>query len=327
MTRRRVFVVAAEYSASPRDLQPVRRRRDFFGAPHQELRPGEASHLFFRYPNRSDDGRTRPDEWQKAFGIREPIGLPDLLASAAHRALTTLHELTGADWRRTCDSITDMLVTSMPGLDPNERVNIGLVPQSLQVQLGLSARARAQFVVGTSDSGAQAFAEAVRAARTAEHPATILVLAGQIIPGGYVSQYQIRTVLGEDDQAKGLDMLAVGDLVMDVFRRNLGVEKGELEKFLERVAARKHQTGTHYPAGIHSGKPFRRDARRTPWFDASDIAVPCCGAAATIVTSDEGLVEAIAATGSSRFRTAPVNEVLGVGEGSSNQNFLQRKSP
>ena len=77
MTRRRVFVVAAEYSASPRDLQPERRRRDFFGAPHQELRPGEASHLFFRYPNRSDDGRTRPDEWQKAFGIREPIGLQD----------------------------------------------------------------------------------------------------------------------------------------------------------------------------------------------------------------------------------------------------------
>ena len=88
-----------------------------------------------------------------------------------------------------------MLVTSMPGLDPNERVNIGLVPQALQVQLGLSARARAQFVVGTSDSGAQAFAEAVRAARTAEHPATILVLAGQIIPGGDASQYQIRTVL------------------------------------------------------------------------------------------------------------------------------------
>src|SRR5882762_7519167 len=220
MARRRVFVVTGEYSASPRDLTPARRRRDFFGGPHPEL---------------------RPEEWEKAFGIREPVALPDLLASAAHRALTTLHTLTGRDWRRTCDSITDMLVTSMPGLDPNERVNIGLVPQSLQVQLGLSARARAQFVVGTSDSGAQAFSEAVRAARNAERPATILVLAGQIIPGGYVSQYQIRTVLGEDDQARGLDMLAVGDLVMDVMRRSFDVPPRDLEGFLARVAARKAQ--------------------------------------------------------------------------------------
>src|SRR5581483_11260095 len=327
MARRRVFVVAAEYSASPRNLPPERRRRDFFGGPHPELGPHESSHLFFRYPNRSDDGRTKPEEWQKAFGIREPIVLPDLLASAAHRALTTLHVLTGGDWRRTCESITDMLVTAMPGLDPNERVNIGLVPQTLQVQLGLSPRARAQFVVGTSDSGAQAFAEAVRAARNAEHPATILVLAGQIIPSGYVSQYQIRSVLGEDDQARGLDMLAVGDLVMDVMRRSFAVPPPELEAFLARVAARKAQVGANYPAGINAGKPFRRDTPRTPWFDASDIAVPCCGAAATIVTSDDALIEAITATRNPRFRTAPLTEVLGLGDGSANPDLLHRKTP
>src|SRR3954466_5403856 len=327
MTRRRVFVVAAEYSASPRNLPPERRRRDFFGGPHPELGPDESSHLFFRYPNRSDDGRTKPEDWQKAFGIQDPIVLPDLLASAAHRALTTLHALTGADWRRTCESITDMLVTAMPGLDPNERVNIGLVPQALQVQLGLSPRARAQFVVGTSDSGAQAFAEAVRAARNAERPATILVLAGQIIPSGYVSQYQIRTVLGEDDQAQGLDMLAVGDLVMDALRRSVDLSPADLESFLSRVAQRKAQVGANYPAGIYAGKPFRRDTRRTPWFDASDIAVPCCGAAATIVTSDEALIEAVAASRHPRFRTAPLTEVLGVGDGSTNPDLLHRKAP
>ena len=60
MTRRRVFVVAAEYSANPRDLPSVRRRRDFFGGPHPELRPEETAHLFFRYPNRGEEGRTRP---------------------------------------------------------------------------------------------------------------------------------------------------------------------------------------------------------------------------------------------------------------------------
>jgi len=327
MTRRRVFIIAGEYSASPRDLTPEKRRRDFFGGPHPDLKPEEATHLFFRYPNRGDEGRTKPEDWQKAFNIREPVALPDLLASAAHRALTTLHTLTGRDWRRTCDTITDMLVTSMPGLDPNERVNIGLVPQALQVQLGLSPRSRAQFVVGTSDSGAQAFSEAVRAARTAERPATILVLAGQVIPSGYVSQYQIRSVLGENDQANGLDMLAVGDLIMDVMRRSFDLPPRELEAFLARVAARKAQVGANYPAGINAGKPFRRDNRRTPWFDASDIAVPCCGAAATIVTSDEALIEAIAVTKDRRFRTAPLTEVLGVGDGSTNPDLLHRKAP
>src|SRR5438477_7757510 len=292
--RRRVFVIAGEYSANPRHLAVERRRREFFGQPRPAPSPEEVTRSFFRFPNRGDEGRARPADWEPAFGIAEPVGLTDLFASAAHRALTSIHSLPGDDYRRTRDSITDLYVTSMPGLEPSEPMNIGLVPQALRALLGLSPRARAQFIVGTSDSGAWTFAQAVRAARNAERPATILVVAGQIIPAGYPSQYLIRTVFGEDDQARGLDMLAVGDLVMDVFRRNLGLGRDELEKFLERVAARKHQTGAHYPAGIHSGKPFRRDARRTPWFDASDIAVPCCGAAATIVTSDANLAETIA---------------------------------
>ncbi len=325
--RRRVFVIGGEYSANPRHLAPERRQREFFVQPRPEPTREEVTRSFFRFPNRGDEGRTRPDDWERAFGISEPVGLTDLFASAAHRALTSLHSLIGGDYRRTRDSITDLFVTSMPGLEPSEPMNIGLVPQALRALLGLSPRTRAQFIVGTSDSGAWTFAQAVRTARNAERPSTVLVVAGQIIPSGYASQYQIRTVLGEEDQARGLDMLAVGDLVMDIQRRNLGLTREELEKFLERVSARKHQTGAHYPAGSASGRPFRRDSRRTPYFDASDIAAPCCGAAATLITSDEELVEAIAATRTTRFRTAPVTEVLGVGEGSSNQNFLHRKSP
>src|SRR5207237_9957299 len=81
------------------------------------------------------------------------------------------------------------------------------------------------------------------------------------------------------------------------------------------------------PAGINAGKPFKRDTPRTPWFDATDIAVPCCGAAATIVTSDDALIEAIAASRTSRFRTAPLTEVLGLGDGSTNPDLLHRKAP
>jgi hypothetical protein len=325
--RRRVFIVAGEYSANPRDLPPERRSRDFYFGPHPTPAREQMSRLFFRYPNRGDEGRIRPEDWERAFGLAKPLGLPELFASAAHKALTTLYELQGGDYRRTCESITDMLVTSMPGLDPYERLNIGLVPQGLQVLLGLSPRARSQFVVGTSDSGAQAFAEAVRTARTAERPSTILVLAGQVIPAGYASQYQIRTVLGEDDQARGMDMLAVGDLLMDALRRSFRLSPEEVEAFLARVSSRKGQTGGNYPAGIHAGMPYKRNTPRTPWFDASDIAVPCCGAAATIVTSDEELVEAIAASRNPRFRTAPLTEVLAVGDGSTNPDLLHRKSP
>ena len=119
----------------------------------------------------------------------------------------------------------------------------------------------------------------------------------------------------------------VGDLVMDVMRRSFGLAPRELEAFLARVAARKAQVGANYPAGINAGKPFKRDTRRTPWFDASDIAVPCCGAAATIVTSDDALIEAIASSKTARFRTAPLTEVLGLGDGSTNPDLLHRKAP
>ena len=325
--RRRVFVVAGEYSANPRFLPPQRRQKAFFTEPHPEPSREEVARAFFRFPNRRDDGRTRPEDWERFFGISEPVGLTDLFASAAHRAVSTLDALCGGAWRTTRDRITDLFVTSMPGLDVTERMNIGLVPQALRAMLGLGPRTRSQFVVGTSDSGAWAFAQAVRAARNAEEPATILVVAGQVIPSGYVSQYQIRTVLGADDQARGLDMLAVGDLLMDEIRRNAGVSRVAVEELLERVATRKVQAGFHYPAGINAGKAQKRDARRTPYFDAGDIAPPCCGAAATIVTSDERLLEQIAGGRQARFGIPPITEVLGVGEGASNANLLQRMSP
>jgi hypothetical protein len=328
--RRRVFVIAGEYSANPRNLPAARRTRSFLNELLEEPPQSEFEQLFFRYPNRSEDGRARPEDWAREFGLDKPVGLLDLFTSAAHRGLSSLHRLLGggpSDYQATRDSITDLYVTAMPGLDLSERTNIGLVPQMLKGMLGLAPRTRAQFVVGTSDSGAWAFAQAVRAARVAERPATILVLAGQIIPSGYTSQYQIRTVLGEDDQARGLDMLAVGDLVMDVERRSLGLTRDEVEEHLARVSQRKFQLSNAYPAGFSSGRPAKRIARRTPYFDGADIAAPCCGAAVTILTSDEELVARLAARRSPRYRRLPLVEVLGVGEGSSNANFLQRESP
>jgi len=326
--RRRVFVVAGEYGSNPRFMTAERRSSDFLSEPSPEPEAAEVARLFFRYPNRSDDGRARPVDWERDFGLTEPVTLTDLLASAGHRALSGLHALLGdASYRATCDRVTDLFVTCMPGLDPNERMNVGLLPQTLQATLQLSRRARCQFLAGTSDSGAWAFAQAVRAARSSERGATVLVLAGQIIPSGYASQYQIRTVLGDLDQARGLDMLVVGDVLMDCMRRNLGLSRQVVETALGTISLRKFQAAGAYPAAMLSGRLPRRSTRRTPYFDGDDIAAPCCGAAATVVTSDEELVSQVLAARSSRYAGSPVVEVLGVGEGSSNPSFLERQSP
>ena len=326
--RRRVFVVTGEYGSNPRFLTPGRRSTEFLSEPAPEPEAAELARLFFRYPNRSDDGRARRADWERDFGLSEPVTLTDLLASAGHRALSSLHALLGdRSYRATCERVTDLFVTCMPGLDPNERMNVGLVPQTLQALLHLSRRARCQFLAGTSDSGAWAFAQAVRAARSAERGATVLVVAGQIIPSGYASQYQIRTVLGDLDQARGLDMLVVGDLLMDCMRRNLGLSRQTVEAALSTVSMRKFQTAGGYPAAMLSGRLPRRATRRTPYFDGDDIAAPCCGAAATLVTSDEELVAQVLASRSPRHAGSPVVEVLGVGEGSSNPSFLERQSP
>ena len=155
----------------------------------------------------------------------------------------------------------------------------------------------------------------------------MLVVAGQILPSGYASQYQIRTVLGDLDQARGLDMLVVGDLLMDCMRRNLGVSRQAIEAALATISMRKFQAAGAYPAAMLSGRLPRRSTRRTPYFDGDDIAAPCCGAAATLVTSDEDLVAQVLAARSPRHAGSPVVEVLGVGEGSSNPSFLERQSP
>ena len=320
--------MAGEYGSNPRFLTADRRSSDFLSEPVPEPEAAELARVFFRYPNRSDDGRARPADWERDFALSDPVTLTDLLASAGHRALSSLHALLGAaNYRSTCERITDLFVTCMPGLDPNERMNVGLVPQTLQALLQLSRRARCQFLAGTSDSGAWAFAQAVRAARSAERGATVLVVAGQIIPSGYASQYQIRTVLGDLDQARGLDMLVVGDLLMDCMRRNLGLTRQAVETALGTISLRKFQGAAAYPAAMLSGRLPRRSTRRTPYFDGDDIAAPCCGAAATLVTSDEELVAQVLSARSPRHAGSPVVEVLGVGEGSSNPSFLERQSP
>ena len=88
-----------------------------------------------------------------------------------------------------------------------------------------------------------------------------------------------------------------------------------VEVALSTTSMRKFQAAGAYPAAMLSGRLPRRSTRRTPYFDGDDIAAPCCGAAATLVTSDEELVAQVLASRSQRHAGSPVVEVLGVERG------------
>ncbi|MFT7621987.1 MAG: hypothetical protein ACI9WU_001152 [Myxococcota bacterium] len=311
----RVFVIAAEYSAHPRHLRTEEGAlRDY-----EDYTPESTEQVFFKHP------RTR--EGWSALGRTEPVDLGDLLASAGHRALCALHDsLASPDYSATLKSVTDLWATTMPGIATQQTISPALIPQMLRAQLRLPFDSRCQFVVGTSDSGAWAFANAVRAARQTR--ATVLLTAGQIIPSGYSAVQRIRTVLGKPDQAAGLDMLAIGDLLLDNVRRTQSrMSRAEIIASLDEIRRRKYAAARGYPSAMMSAAAPDRGGLITPFYRVPDIAPACCGAAAVVLTSDEGLVARIKQNAGSRFGRPPIVEVVGVGEGTSNPTLLHRRSP
>ncbi|WP_428268660.1 hypothetical protein [Haliangium sp.] len=326
--RHRVYVVAAEYSA-PLPVLARQTPADYRRAP-AHLADDEVERTVFTAP--------APGQSWADLGAPAAPTLTDLVASAGHRALATLHALTGASsFAETCWSVTDLLVTSMPllGAVPGS-VNTGLIPQMLRELLGLDFDCHCQFVSGTSDTGAGAFAGAVRIAQS--RPATILVTAGQMIPYGYRGQYRIRSVFTDDEQAQGLDMMAVGDGLMDALRRAnapAAVSRERTLDWLDEVRRRKLDAGTGYaaalgPAAARIGIAAERFVTR--YFRAADVARAGCGAAAVVITSDPTVLAALRAHAddagwAERYANTPAVEVVGVGEGTTNPRFLARQSP
>lgn len=322
----RVYVVAAEYSAPLASLAST---------------PADG---YRGYPGSAED----PELWQRLFftapaegmprspGAASPPSLTELLASAAQRALGSLHDLTGGDsYESTCAGVTDLLVASMQlqGPMPAGNVNAGLIPLMLRATLGLHFECYCQFVAGTADSGASALASAVRIAK--ERPATVLVTAGQLMPSGYTGQYRIRSVFAEDEQMQGLDMMAIGDVLMDALRRSYagpGVDLAACQRWLGEVRRRKMAAAAAYPAalGLAGGDPGNADKLVTRYFRSADVAKAVSGAAAVVITSDPALLAR--ARGRSgllapRYRNTPVVEVMGVGEGNTNPRVLSRRTP
>ncbi|MCG8419994.1 MAG: hypothetical protein MJE77_18845 [Proteobacteria bacterium] len=338
--KHRVYLIASEYSAPLALLssmsaetyrtQPVVRSESDSSSRSDEPSPWQR--LFFSAPSQ---GQSWAD-----MGAARPPSLSDLLASAAHRALGSLHDLCGYDeYAETRSSITDLLVATMPllGTRPDSNVNTGLIPLMLRATLGLEFDCHCQFVSGTADSGASAFASAVRIAQS--RAATILVAAGQIIPSGYSGQYRIRSVFTAEEQFQGLDMMAVGDILMDALRRTHagpGFDLGKCQNWLTEVRRCKLESARAYPAalGVSGGDPGSADRFVTRYFRSVDVAKAGCGAAAAILTSDSELLGRIRRYGKvhsrgrgKRYRNTPVVEVVGVGDGTTNPKVLARRSP
>lgn len=262
-------------------------------------------------------------------GEEAPPPLDDLLRSACQRALdSTLIE--GIE-----DQVTHLLVTTMvygEGMDHELMVNR---PNRLKYALALPDRCRAGFEMASSDAGASVFASAVRLLRGLDEPATALVTAGQTLRGGREALRTVALVLEEVERAQGLNMPAVGDLLMDVFvqrwRRDgagklPGTWRDQAHAMIDAWVQQKLVLSREYAAAQRSGDDPGEVVGSdwiTPWFRVAHMAPASVGAAATIMTTDE----ALAAEWSLEHPTARVVQVSGVATGDTHLLITRREEP
>jgi hypothetical protein len=296
---RSIFVLAGEYSARPDDDQP--------------------SSVFRRAPQRpaGADRHTEP----------EP-GLDELLFRACRRALDSVGEDLGAH-------VDHLLVTTMPhGEDASFERAVNL-PNRLKRRLGLTGSCKERFEIGTSDAGAAVFASAVHLLRGLPQEATALVAAGQTMWGGRLAIQTVARVLEDDERAFGMNMIAVGDLLMERFaqawRREGRLADGTLPSeadaaaMVDTLVRKKLELATEYPCAQRSGAAALPPDGPwiSPWLKRDHVAPASIGACAVVLTTDEHLVSRWVRAGG-RFR---VVRVLGVGEGDANVRVTHRPEP
>lgn len=233
------------------------------------------------------------------------------------------------------DSIDYLLVTTMPHGEDSSFERAVNLPNRLKRRLGLSGSCKERFEIGTSDAGAAVFASAVHLLRGLPEEATALVGAGQTMWGGRLAIQTVARVLEDDERALGMNMIAVGDLLMERFveawRRERRTADGSLpdlasaRAMLDGLVRRKLELATEYPAAQRSGPaglPFD-----SPWISPflrrDHVAPASVGACAVLLTTDDQLVSRwVRRHGGNR-----VVRVLGVGEGDSNVRVTQRPEP
>jgi len=259
--------------------------------------------------------------------------LEQLLRSAGERALTG----TGLPPDHLRSRVTHLLATTMPEVKL-EDMSIGLLSTRLKSALRLAPNCQARFEVGSSDAGASSFATAWYATRGSEQARTTLVLAGQVMPSGSEAIRAISKVLEPAERSLGMNMLAIGDLYMDLFARWWGLdtcatrlnppahmrtEREAVRDMIDQVTRVKLRLAEEYRPVNRSGE-VDFGAPSTEWFRIGHIAPAVTGGAAVLMTNDRALVETWT---QARGQNGRVLRILGVGEGEAQSAVGRRPAP
>lgn len=231
--------------------------------------------------------------------------------------------------------VDHLLVTTMPHGEDSSFDRAVNLPNRLKRRLGLSGSCKERFEIGTSDAGASVFASAVHLLRGLPEEATALVTAGQTMWGGRLAIQTVARVLEDDERAFGMNMIAVGDLLMERFaqawRREGRRADGSLPSAADAAAMidgfvrRKLELATEYPSAQRSGaEALPADSPWiSPWLKRDHVAPASIGACSVVLTTDEHLVSQWVRDRGARR----VVRVLGVGEGDANVRVTHRPEP
>lgn len=261
---------------------------------------------------------------RRTSGVALPA-LGDLLVQAARHAL----DATGLPDLR--ERITHLVLTTMPAEDDFRGVLNQ--PAMVKQRLGLGAGCRARLEVGSSDAGAMVFASAVTRLRGLQGPGTALVAAGQVLYGGRDAIRTVAQVLEPEERALGMNMIAFGDMLMDLhvdrWRRDphgspAFAGDDEVIARLDRLTEHKLGLAAAYPAAQRrQAEDLAAEPFLSPWMRRGHMAQASVGACAVLLTTDVRLVEAWLRRGGRRR----VVRVLGVGEGDARPRIAARAEP
>jgi hypothetical protein len=274
----------------------------------------------------SNPDPSAPRRALRRYDPRAPAG-PTLLRDmerACRNALQQLDALPGGD----ASPVTHLFGITLP--DRDFSVNALHAFYDFKSRLALGHRCQVRFEVGSSDAGAVLFASALRLLQGIEGPATALVVAGQEIAPD--ARRNVRDFVGQvidgRERAAGLNMIPLGDMIMDAVVHRAGITPGALPVLLRPAAVRDllglwtrrklHHGGTYAPAQ-RSGATTGWNRAQGRWLGSQDMAAASVGACAVILSTDPAVI--------ARAPGERLVRVLGVGEGDARPAVTERVEP
>lgn len=269
----------------------------------------------------------------RRYDPRAPAG-PTLLRDmerACRNALGGLPALPEGD----ASPVTHLFGITLP--DRDFSVNALHAFYDFKARLALGQRCQVRLEVGSSDAGAVLLASALRLLQGLDEPATALVVAGQEIAPD--ARRNVRDFVGQvidaRERAAGLNMIPLGDMVMDTIAHRAAITPGALPVLLRGDAVRellslwtrrKLRYGETYAPAQRGPAPAGAWSRaQGRWLGSQDMAAASVGACAVLLSTDpEVIARAAPSSGATRPRRV---RVLGVGEGDARPAVTERGEP